>query len=78
MVGLPHQYYCRFKKAVKTADDLKKSSVFIHYKCNGGARKLHPGRPSILAIIHNDLSKFVCETRVRGIQVSTRMVRHEA
>jgi len=78
MVGLPHQYYYRFKKAVKTADDLEKSGVFIHYKCNGGARKLHPSRPSILAAILDNLSKFVCETRVQGIQVSTHMVRHEA
>jgi len=63
MVGVPHQYYYHFKKAVKTADDLEKSAVFIHYKCNGGAQKLHPGHPSILAAIRDDLSQFVCETR---------------
>ena len=78
MVRLPHQYYYRFKKAVKTADDLNKSGVFIHYKCNSGARMLQPSRPSIPAAIHDDLSKFACETRVRAIQVSTHMVRHEA
>ena len=37
MAGLSQQYYYRFKMAVKTADDLEKSGVFIHYKCNGGS-----------------------------------------
>jgi hypothetical protein len=78
MFGLPHQYCYRFKNAVKTADDLKKSELFVHYKCKGGARKLHPGRPSILDSIRNDLTQFVAETRVHGIQVSSHMVRHEA
>ena len=78
LFGLPHQYYYCFKKAVKTADDLEKSRLFVHYKCSGGARKLHPGRPSILASIRNDLTQFVAETRARSIQVSSRMVHHEA
>jgi hypothetical protein len=78
MIGLPHQYYYRFKKAIKTADDLEKSDVFIHHKFNGAARKLHPGRSSVLATIRNDLNQFVFKTREQGIKVSTCMIRHKA
>jgi hypothetical protein len=62
LFGLPHQYYYRCKNAVKTADNLEKSGLFVHYKCTGGARKLHPVRPSILDSIRNDLTQFVAET----------------
>ncbi len=49
LLGLPHQYYYRFKKMVEAAGELEENDVFIHYKVNGTARKIHPGRPSILA-----------------------------
>ena len=78
LLGLPHQYYYRFKKAVEVADELEENDVFIHYKVNGTARKIHPGRPSILAPVRDGLMQFVAVTRMRGIQVSSRMVRHEA
>ncbi len=49
LFGLPHQYYHRFKKAVKAVDDLKKANnVFVHYKVNGSARNMHPGRPHVV------------------------------
>jgi hypothetical protein len=73
---LIHCEYC--KKVVETADDVEKSGVFIHYKCNGGERKLHPGCPSILATIHDDLCQFVCETRAQGIQGTWYTMRHAA
>jgi hypothetical protein len=66
------------KRLSKQQMKLEKSGVFIHYKCNSGTRKLHPGHPSSLVAISNDLSQFVCETRAQRIQVSTRMVRHKA
>ena len=76
LLGLPHQYYYRFKKAVEVADELEENDVFIHYKVNDTARKIHPGRPSILAPVCNGLMQFVAVTRMHGIQVSSRMVRH--
>ena len=79
LFGLPHQYYHRFKKAVKAADDLEKANnIFVHYKVNGSTRKIHPGRPSILSAVRDDLQQFIAATRTHGIQVSSRMVRHEA
>ena len=47
LLRLPHQYYYRFKKVVQAVDELKRNKLFVHYKVNGTARKLHPGRPSI-------------------------------
>ena len=76
---LPHQYYHRFKKAVKAADDLEKANnIFVHYKVNGSTRKIHPGRPSILSAVRDDLQQFIAATRTHGIQVSSCMVRQEA
>jgi hypothetical protein len=78
LLGLPHQYYYRFEKVVQVADELERKELFVHYTVNSTARKLHPGRPSILASVRNELTQFVAATRTRGIQVSSRMVRHEA
>ncbi len=79
LFGLPHKYYHRFKKAVNAADDLEKSNnIFVHYKVNGSTRKIHPGRPSILSAVRDDLQQFIAATRTHGIQVSSHMVRHEA
>ena len=75
---LPHQYYYRFKKTVEAADKLEQNEIFIHYKVNGTSRKLHPGQPSILAPVRDGLMQFVDVTRIRGIQVSSHMVHHEA
>ena len=64
LFGLPHQYYHRFKKAVKAADDLEKANnIFVHYKVNGSTRKIHPGRPSILSAVRDDLQQFIAATR---------------
>ena len=79
LFGLPHQYYHRFKKAVKAADDLEKANnIFVHYKVNGSTRKIHCGQLSILSAVRDDLQQFIAATRTRGIQVSSRMVHHEA
>ena len=48
LFGVPHQYYYRFKKVVKVVDDLEASGVFVPYRTNGTARKIHPGRPRFL------------------------------
>ena len=77
-LGLSPMYYTRFKKVIETVDALEKSVTFVPYKTIGTARKIHPGHPSILQAIKQDLSRFVFETRQRGIQVSTRMIRQEA
>jgi len=57
---------------------LENSATFVPYKTNGNAHKIHPGPPSILYTIKQDLSRFVFEMRQRGIQVSTRMIHQEA
>jgi hypothetical protein len=59
-------------------DALEKSDVYVPYKINGSARKIHPGAPSLLRVIQDDLSQFVLRARHNGIQVSTRMIRQEA
>jgi hypothetical protein len=78
MVGLPHNYYPCFKKVIKKLDDLEQDAGSGPFKMNGTARKIHPGRPSLLQAIQEDLSHFIFEIRQRGIQVSTRMIRQEA
>ncbi len=79
LFGLPHQYYYHCRKAVKAADDLKNTNdIFVHYKVNGSARKIHPSWPSILSAVHDNLTQFIAAMRTRGIQVSSHMVCHEA
>ena len=77
-VGLPHMYYSRFKKAVEKVEDLEKSAVYIPYKTNNSACKIHPGPPSLLSAIQDDLVHFVKHARHSGIQVSTHMIHQEA
>ena len=77
-LGVPHGYYARFKKAIALAQSLQNSAAFLPYNFNGTARKIHPGPPSVLDQIKDDLIRFVFETRERGIQVSTRMIHQEA
>jgi hypothetical protein len=73
-------YYTRFKKAIKKFADLDYADAFVAHKINGTAQKIYPGHSSstILSIIHDDLSHFISETRLKGIQVSTWIVQHEA
>jgi hypothetical protein len=78
MVGLPHNYYPHFKKVIKKLNDLEQDAGFVPFKTNGTACKIHPGRPSLLQAIQEDLSRFVFKIRQHGIQVSTRMIRQEA
>ena len=78
MLGLHPVYYARFKKVLRKVDDLENGDAFVAHKTNGTACKVHAGCPSLLSAIQEDLSRFIFETRQRGIQVSTRMVRQEA
>jgi hypothetical protein len=75
---LPHQYYYRFKKVVQAADELERNELFVHYKVNGTARKLHPDPPDILTSVHDELTQFVAAMRTHGTHVSSCMVHHEA
>ena len=77
MVGLPHNYNPGFKKVIKKLDDLEQDAGFVPFKTNGTARKIHPGHPSRLQVIQEELSCFVFEIRQHGIQVSSRMIRQE-
>jgi len=78
MVGLPHNYYPCFKKVIKKLDYLEQDAGFVPFKANGTARKIHPGHPSLLQAIQEDLSHFVFEIRQCGIQVSTNIIQQEA
>ena len=78
LIGVSPMYYTRFKRIIKKIDDIENGEVFIPYKTNGSARKVHPGGRGFLADVKEELSRFVFETRQLGIQVSTRMVRQEA
>jgi hypothetical protein len=71
-------YYERFKKAIEKVESLENGTVYIPYKTNNSARKIHPGPPSLLSAIKDDLARFVVQARHRGIQVSTRMIHQEA
>ena len=77
LIGVSPMYYTRFKRIIKKIDDIENGEVFIPYKTNGSARKVHPGGRGFLADVKEELSRFVFETRQLGIQVSTRMVRQE-
>ena len=63
MVGLPHNYYPRFKKVIKKIDDLEQDAGFVPFKTNGTARMIHPNLPSILKAIQEDLSRIVFKIR---------------
>jgi hypothetical protein len=71
MIGVSQMYYRRFKKKVADLDD---ADAFVVHKIYGTARKIHSRHSSVLSIIHDDLSRFVSETRLKGNQVSTEMV----
>lgn len=77
-IGFSPMYYTRFKEVIDKVDALENGATFVAYKTNGTARKIHPGPTSVLHVIKEDLSRFVFETRQRGIQVSRRMIRQEA
>ena len=77
MVGLPHNYYPCFKKVIKKLDYLEQDAGFVPFKANGTARKIHPGHPSLLQAIQEDLSHFVFEIRLCRIKVSTCMIRQK-
>ena len=62
-VGLPHMYYTHFKKVVEKFETLEKSDVYIPYKMNGSARKIHPGHSSLLTTIQEDLAHFIMQAR---------------
>jgi hypothetical protein len=78
MVGLPQNYYPRFKNAFKKIDDLEQDAGFVPFKTNGTALKIHPGHSSLLQAIQEDLSRFVFEIRQCRIRVSNCMIRQEA
>ena len=53
MVGLPHNYYPRFKKVIKKLDNLEQDAGFA-FKTNGTACKIHLGHPSLLRATQED------------------------
>ena len=69
-LGLSSMYYTCFKKVIKRVDALENGATFVLYKTNGNARKIHPGPPSLLSVIKEDLSHYVFKTRQRGIQLN--------
>jgi hypothetical protein len=79
-LNLPHYYYGRWKKLLKSIDELdasnkaaSKPAVIV-----GESRQFHHGRPGILQAVENDLTHALFELREQGLQVNTRTVRKEA
>jgi hypothetical protein len=77
-VGLSHMYYACFKKAIAKVEALEKSDVYLPYKTNGLACKIHLDAPSLLSIIQYNLSQFIVCARHNDVQVSTHMICREA
>jgi hypothetical protein len=59
MIGLPHNSYSRFKKAIKKANDLEQSDAFVYFKANGAPQKIHLGFPSLVEVIQDCLNQIV-------------------
>ena len=59
-LGLPHMYYERFKKAIEKVESLENGTGYIPYKTNNSARKIHPGPPSLLCVIKDNLLILLC------------------
>jgi hypothetical protein len=76
--GIPPLYYRRWVKLLKKVDTLIASESYVSHKMNSTARKLHPGRRSILTEITPQLKHFIFVMREQGIQVTNRMVCREA
>jgi len=77
-LGLSSMYDTCFRKVIKRDNALENGATFVPYKTNGNAQKIHPGPPSLLSAIKEDLSHYVFETRQCGIQLNTHMIRQEA
>jgi hypothetical protein len=69
LTGIPHYYYRQFKVTIKKVNDIQNGDSLAPSKTNGTARKIHPGRPSTLGIIWEELSGLVFEMRQKGIPV---------
>jgi len=62
LIGVNQMYYTRFKRIIKKVDNTEFRDVFVPYKPNGSAWKIHPGGKSILNGVKDYLSHFVFET----------------
>jgi hypothetical protein len=77
-VSLPYLYYAHFKRMLQKVEALENSDVYVPFKTNGTACKIHAGQPSLLCAIKDDLACFVLHARHSGIQVSTHIIHQEA
>jgi len=66
ILGLNPVYYTCFKKVFARVDDLENSDGFVPYNTNGTAHRVHPGRPSLLSVIKDDLSHFISKRGKEG------------
>jgi hypothetical protein len=71
-------YYLHIRKVIERVDALEYGAMCVPYKTNRNVCKIHPGPPSLLSAIKEDLSRYVFEMRQFGIQVSTCMIHQEA
>ena len=76
--GILPIYYRRWKAVLQNVEELEVEDLFRSFNLNGTARKIHPGRVSILAPVREELSAFVFYLREQGIQCTNRMVGREA
>ena len=62
LIGVNQMYYARFKRVIKKVDDLEHGDVFLLFKTNGSAQKIHPRGKSDLNCVKDELSHFVFKT----------------
>ena len=63
--GILPIYYRRWKAVLQNVEELEVEDLFRSFNLNGTARKIHPGRVSILAPVQNCLPLFsICVNRV--------------
>jgi hypothetical protein len=68
---------CPPQESYPEVDALEKGNAFVAHKKNGTVHRIHPGCPSLLLAIQDNLYYFIFETKHCMIQISTNMI-HQA
>ena len=77
-IGISTLYYHHWVKVLKMVDGMNAGGEYVSNTTNGTARRIHPGRKSILAGIKPQLNWFIFQMREKGIQLTNSMVCLEA
>ena len=77
-IGILTLHFHRWKTLVMKVLDVTSMDDFVPYSTNGKACKIHPGHPSSLLVIRQQLKAFAASICERGIQLTNRMMAQEA